>query len=70
MISAESQARITQLRAKSTEGSITQEEMREVVRLLREGRASAATASETSRRKVARAEIKSADEMLNELDGL
>jgi len=70
MLTAESQARITQLRAKSSDGSITLEEMREAVRLIRGDRVSAQTASDSSKRSRAKAEIKSADEMLDELTGI
>lgn len=70
-LSPETQARIAQLRAKeqSPEG-LTLDDMREAVRLIRGDRCNAATASESSRRKVARAEIKSADEMLDEMSNL
>ena len=69
MITAETQAKIAQFRAKSAEGTLTLEEMREAVLLLRSDRRSAQHASDNSKRKVARAEIKSADEMLDELLG-
>lgn len=67
MLSSEAQMQIAALRAKP---DLTLDDMRLAVRLLREGRATAATQSEGARRKVAKAEIKSADELLNELDGI
>lgn len=68
ILSPENQARISALRAKGDD--ITLEEMREAVRLLRSDRVSAQTASDSSRRKAAKAEIKSADDMLSELTDL
>jgi hypothetical protein len=70
MYTVEQQAKIAVFRQKLTEGTITVQEMREATELLRAGRKSAATASDSSRRTKAKAVIQSADEMLNELGGI
>lgn len=67
MLSPETQARIAQLRQKT---ELTVEDCREVVRLYRGDRTNAQSASEGSKRKLAKAEIKSADDMLSELTEL
>ena len=67
MYDVETLAKIAELRDKSINGSITNDELRFGIRLLREGRVSAAHASEGARRKKAKAEVKSADELLDEL---
>lgn len=67
MISAETQARIAELRQLDQAGKLTIEEMKEVVILLRGDRFAAQTASDSSKRKQAKAEIPSADDMLDEL---
>lgn len=66
----ETHSRISILRAKAEAGSATKEDYIEAIRLLREDRMSAgerAASTSTSRTKKAKAEIKSADEMLDEL---
>lgn len=63
-------SRIAQLRAKSLSGELTREEMKEAINLMRGDRKNAARASESSKRKVAKAAIPDADTMLNELEGL
>lgn len=68
--SPETLSRIAILQQKCAEGTVTVEEMREAVLLLRGERRTAATASETSRRKTAKAAIPDADSLLNELEGL
>lgn len=70
MYSAETQARLAILRSKATDGTITEEEMREGIRLLRGDRIGAQVASDSSRRKKAVAVIPSADDLLEELGGL
>ena len=67
LMSPEIQARIETLRVKSLAGTITLDEMRESIKLLRENRLSAAQASKPSR---AKAPPRSADELLSELDKL
>ena len=64
------QGRIQVLRAKVADGSATLEECKEIVTLIRGDRVKAATVSESSRRAKAKAQIKSADEMLDELGGI
>jgi plasmid rolling circle replication initiator protein Rep len=66
-VTPEIQSKIAVWRQKALDGTLTLEEMKEAVKLMREGRVSAASASDSSRRKTAKAEIKSADEMLDEL---
>lgn len=67
MLSPEDQSRLTQLRAKAIDGSITMEEMKEVIRVLRQGRLAAAESAQKSK---AKKSSKSADDMLSELGGL
>ena len=69
-MSPEVAARIVSLRSKAEDGTATLEDMREGVRLLRGDRVSAAVTSEKSRKVKAKAQIKSADEMLDELGGI
>jgi len=69
MLTPETQARLAQLRQKAPD-EYTREECIEVVRLLRGDRMNAAQASASSKTKKAKAEIKSADEMLDELSGI
>ena len=63
----ETMSRLSILRAKVAEGSITLEELKEGVKLMREDREVSSKASANPRRAKAKAEIKSADEMLDEL---
>lgn len=64
-------AKIAIWRQRALEGTLTLEEQREAILLLREGRVNAARASEASRRTgKAKAKIKSADEMLDELGSI
>ena len=63
-------AKLAILRQKANEGNLSVEEMKEAVILMRGDRkaiASAPTGSTSTRRAKAKAEIKSADEMLDEL---
>lgn len=66
----ESQQRISILRAKLADGSITLAELQEGVRTLREGRANALRSSDGAKRAKAKAAIPSADDMLSELGEL
>lgn len=50
-------------------GALTKEEMFEIIKILREGRTAALTASDTKRTAKAKMEIPAADDMLNELLG-
>ena len=63
-------ARISALRSKAEAGTATLDDYREGVRLMRGDRVGAAGASEKSRRVKAKAEVKSADAMLDELEGV
>jgi hypothetical protein len=71
MYSPQDSARIQQLRAKALAGTITQEELREGLAVLRQGRVQAATTSEKSRAaKSAKSTPVNSDDLLNELGGL
>lgn len=70
MISPELQGRIAEWRAKATDGTLTPDEMKQAIMLLREGRVSASYTSEASRRKTAKATIVHADDLLGELGDL
>ena len=62
--------RIALLRGKIADGSITEEEMKEGVKILREGRISAAYSAEATKRKKAIAAVPAAADMLDELENL
>lgn len=66
-ITVEAQARIQELRQKSLAGTITTDEMKEAIALMREDRVRAATSSAKSR--AAKAPTRSAEDMLSELEG-
>lgn len=66
-VTIELQAKIAQWRLKAQDGTLTQAEMIEAVKLLRAGRVSAAAHTPAAKRKKAIAEIPSADEMLKDL---
>lgn len=68
--SLEVQALIGQLRMKCLDGTITQEELKEGVKLMRAGRMNSSVSAETKRRTKAIAEIPKASDLLNELDNL
>jgi hypothetical protein len=63
----ELESRVAQLRREAVTRPLTPEEMREVITLLRAGRVSAHHASDTARRKTAKVEIPSADDLLSDL---
>lgn len=63
-------AKISVWRQKALDNTITLEEMKEAIIALRDGRISAAAASDTSRAKAAKVAIPSAADLLSELDGL
>jgi uncharacterized membrane protein len=72
-MSPEMQAQIQLWRQKSRDGTLTQEEMREAIKALREDRVGAAKISAGSRAKKATAKAKAnvnSDDLLSELDGL
>jgi hypothetical protein len=63
-------AKIAIWRQKALDGTLTIEEMKDAIQALRQGRVSAAHASETARRSRAKAEIPSANDLLDELGAL
>jgi hypothetical protein len=66
-VSFELQMKLTEWRRRTAEGTITLDEMKEAVALVRQGRVAAAAASATAKRKVAKAAIPSADDLLDEI---
>lgn len=69
----EATSRIESLRREALTRELTPDEMRETVKLLREGRLAAHHASENSRKKSAKVAIPDANDLLDELmkgDGL
>lgn len=70
MYSPEIQVKISQWRTKALAGTLTIEEMKEAVRLMRGDRHAALVTSDASKRKKAKKQVKSADELLGELDGM
>lgn len=66
----ELQMKLAEWRRKTQDGTISLEEMKEAIVVLRQGRVAAAAASATAKRKTAAKVIPSADDLLNELDGL
>lgn len=66
LLSPEDQARIAVIRSKNEAGTATPEDFREFIRITRQGRVSAQAASTAARRKVAKAAIPSADDLLDE----
>ena len=63
----ETNSKIAIWRAKAADGTLTLEEMRKAIIVLRASRVGAALASAKARRAKAKAEIPSADDMLAEL---
>jgi hypothetical protein len=70
MYSAEMQAKIAAWREKEATTGLDLEDMKQIVAMLRGERKSAATSSDQAKRARAKKEIKSADDLLNELEGL
>lgn len=68
--SPELQSKIAIWRQKALDNTLTVEEMREAIAALRQGRVSAAYASEGARAKKAKVAIPSADDLLSEIEGL
>jgi hypothetical protein len=66
-MSPEMQSKIALWRAKGVAGTLTEEEMIEGIKLLRQDRFGAATASDAAKRKTAKAVIPDADDLLKEL---
>lgn len=67
MLSPEQQSRMSYLRSKVIDGTITMEEMRETVLTMREGRITTAQAAQSTK---AKKSPRSADDLLSELGGL
>lgn len=72
MLSPEMQSKIAAWRLRAAEGTLTQEEMKEVIITLRQGRLAAGQAAKTTaaKRKKAFAEIPVAGDMLSEIEDL
>ncbi len=68
--SPELQNKVVEWRSKAAAGTITLDEMREAILMLRAGRLSAVQSSEAKKRTAAKKAVKSADDMLKELEGL
>lgn len=69
-MSPELQAKLAIWRAKSADGRLTEDDMREAVLALRADRVGAQIASDKSRRAKAKVEIPTAADLINELKGL
>ena len=69
-ISPELQSKIAAWRHRSAEGTLTLEEMKEIVILLRAGRVTSAQSPTTTKRKKAIAAIPKAEDMLADLDSM
>lgn len=69
-LSPEIQAKISMWRRKAVDGSLSPEEMREAIDLLRAGRTSAAMAAASAKKRTKAAKVVvSADDLLDELGG-
>jgi hypothetical protein len=66
----ETNAKIAIWRQKIFDGTISVEEMKEAILVLRAGRIAAAHASESARRTRAKVEVPSANDLLKEMEGL
>lgn len=66
----ELQIKFAEWRRKAAEGTITLDEMKEAVLLVRAGRMAASAAAQSSKRTAAKKVIPNASELLDELDGL
>jgi len=69
-VTPELSAKITYWRHSLAEGTITQEEMKEAIRALREGRLAAGQATSAAKRKKAIIAIPHADDLLGEIDSI
>jgi len=68
--SPEVQSRIAVLRARALDGSITLDDMKEAISLMRADRKGAAIASATSKAKSAKAAVPNVADLLDEIGGL
>lgn len=69
-MSPEVASQIAAIRQRDAEGTATPEDYKLAIRIMREDRRGAQRASDSSRRKTAKAAIPDADSMLDELGGL
>ena len=69
-ISPETASKIAVWRAKSADGTLTIEELREAIKIMRQDRISAAHASATSRQAKAKTVIPAAADLLSAMKGL
>lgn len=69
-VTLEMQMKLAEWRKKSAEKTITLDEMKEAIRLLRAGREAAGAAASVAKRKTAMKVIPKADDLLDELEGL
>lgn len=67
MYSSQLLSQIAHWRALEAEGKLTEADYIEIIKQMREGRASALAASAASKRKVAHKQVKSADELLGDM---
>lgn len=67
LLTPEQSSRIAVLRSKFADGSATEDDMKEVITILRAGRFSAASSAPTAKRAAAKAAIPNADDLLAEL---
>lgn len=70
MISPELQSKIASWRLRAATNELSLEEMKEAVKLLRQGRFAAASAGAAAKRGAKKAAAPAADDMLSELDDL
>ena len=70
MNSPELQAKIASWRIRAAEGTLTLDDMKEIITASRAGRMSSATSVAASKRKLAIAAIPLAADMLSELEGM
>ena len=67
ILSADSQSKIAEWRSKAAAGTLTLDEMREAIRLLRGERMTASTTATQAKRSAAKAAVPSGDDLLKEL---
>lgn len=66
----ELQSKIALWRSRSADGTITQDEMKQAIIAIRQGRVSAATAAGESKKRTSKSPSRSADDLLSELGSL
>lgn len=69
-VSLELQAKIIEWRRKAADNTLSVDEMKEITKLLRQGRLSAAASSSAAKRSAATKIIPNADEFLSEIENL